>query len=262
MVLRGVSQANMDLGVFQETKVTDRIFTPGSAGYSVVAMDAPSRNCGGVAMFYRPAPHFAAEAVQQFGPNVVSFQLKIGERRRYIMGCYLAPDNTSTIESVVTALKARPRGAELLVVGDFNVKLLELEDDQRGEEIAAALAAEGLKDMLAHFLPRRRSWCRDRTTWSMIPAGREVRSRTDCILGTDHHLFWNVSVRDPRHNLDHYMVLGCLRSAPLRDHSRYLRGCKRLPLRPPNAPTREDRIFAALRSAIPKPQARDVSKNS
>ena len=33
--LRGMSQANMDLGIFKETKVTDGIYTRGSAGYSV-----------------------------------------------------------------------------------------------------------------------------------------------------------------------------------------------------------------------------------
>ena len=42
-------------------------------------------------------------------------------------GIYLAPDDTSTIESVLAALKERPRGAELLVAGDFNVKLSEPE---------------------------------------------------------------------------------------------------------------------------------------
>ena len=40
--LRGVSQANMDLGIFQETKITNDIFTCGSAEYSVVALDKPS----------------------------------------------------------------------------------------------------------------------------------------------------------------------------------------------------------------------------
>ena len=64
----------------------------------------------------------------------------------------------------------------------------------------------------------------------MIRAGREVRSRTDYILGVDHCLFWNVSVWDPRHNSDHYMVLGCLLSAPLQEHSKYLGGCNRIPL--------------------------------
>ena len=41
-----------------------------------------------------------------------------------------------------------------------------------------------------------------------------MRSRTNYILGTDRRLFRNVAVRDPRHNLDHYMVLGFLPSAP------------------------------------------------
>ena len=57
------------------------------------------------------------------------------------------------------------------------------------------------------------------------------------------------------------MVLGCLHSAPLREHARYLGGCKRLPLRPPTAPTREDRIFAALRRAVPKKLAREAMNN-
>ena len=68
----------MYMGIFQETKVTDRIYTRGSAGYSVVAMHAPSRHHGGVAIFNRPAPHFAVEAVQKFGPEVVGFQLAMG----------------------------------------------------------------------------------------------------------------------------------------------------------------------------------------
>ena len=260
--LSGISQANMDLGIFQETKVTDGIYTCGSAGYSVVAVDAPSRHRGRVAVFHWPAPHFMVEAVQQFRPNVVGFQLATGERRWCIVGCYLTPDDTLTRESVISALEERPRGAELLVVGDFNVNLAEPEGDRRREDIAAAMATEGLEDTLAHFLPHQSSWCQDERTWSMIREGREVRSRTDYILGTDRRLFGNVSVRDPRHNSDHYMVLGCLHSAPVREHASYLGGRKRPPLLPPNALAREDGIFAALRRAVPKPLAREARKNA
>ena len=64
LALRGISQANMELGIFQETKVTYGIYTCGSAGYSVVATDAPSQHRGRVAVFYRPAPHFAVEDFQ------------------------------------------------------------------------------------------------------------------------------------------------------------------------------------------------------
>ena len=49
--LRGMAQANIDLGVFQETKCTDGVYTRASAGYCVVATDAPSRHRGGVALF-------------------------------------------------------------------------------------------------------------------------------------------------------------------------------------------------------------------
>ena len=108
-------------------------------------------------MFYLPEPNFAVEAVHQFGNNVVGFQLATGERHWYIVGCYLAPNDTSMIEIVVAALKERPRGVKLLVSGDFNAKLLEPEGDWRGEDIAATLATEVLEDMAAHFLPRRRS---------------------------------------------------------------------------------------------------------
>ena len=78
--LRGVSQSNMDLGILRETKLTDGIYTFGSAGYSVVTTDAPSRHRGGVTIFHRPAPHFTVEAVRKYGPNVIGFQLATGAR--------------------------------------------------------------------------------------------------------------------------------------------------------------------------------------
>ena len=95
--LRGMDQANMDLGIFQETKCTDGIYTRASAGYSDVTTDVPSRHRGGVAVFYQPSPHFVVEAVQQFVPNIVGLQLVTGARRWYIIGCYLAPNDTSKI---------------------------------------------------------------------------------------------------------------------------------------------------------------------
>ena len=95
----------MSLGIFHEIKCTDGIYTRESAGYSVFATDAPSRNRGGVAIFYRPSPLFVVEAVRQFGPNVISFQMATGAWRPYIIGWYLAPDYTLAIESVVAALK-------------------------------------------------------------------------------------------------------------------------------------------------------------
>ena len=78
--------------------------------------------------------------MQKYGPNVIGFQLATGAWRWYIVGCYLAPDDTSTIERVVEALRDQPKGAELMVAGDLNTKLTAPERDRREEDIAATIA--------------------------------------------------------------------------------------------------------------------------
>ena len=60
-VLIVMSQASMDLGIFKETKFTGGVYTHGSARYSVVAEDMPSRHCGRVAVFYHPSLQYAVE---------------------------------------------------------------------------------------------------------------------------------------------------------------------------------------------------------
>ena len=105
LVLRGMSQANMDLGIFQETKLTNVVYICESSINSVVATNALSQHYGRVAVFYTFSTHFAVEAVQTFGPNVVGFQMATGEQGWYIVGYYLSPIDTSTIDSVVAALK-------------------------------------------------------------------------------------------------------------------------------------------------------------
>ena len=87
----------------------------------------------------------------------MSFELAMGVRRWYIIRCYLALDDTSTIERVVAAIKDSPKGTTLVVVGDLNTELEDPENDQRGTDIAAAMKAAGVEDMTAHSLPRRRS---------------------------------------------------------------------------------------------------------
>ena len=118
--LRRISQANMDLGVFQETKLKKRIYTRESSGYKVVAMEAPGAHIGNISVFYRVSEHFYVEVLQTYRTNVISFQLALGNRWRYIVGCYLTPYNASTIEDVVAAIGKQPEGVTLLVVVNFN----------------------------------------------------------------------------------------------------------------------------------------------
>ena len=73
------------------------------------------------------------------GRNVLSFEVTMGARRWYIIGCYLAPDDADTIDRVVTALGYRPKGTALIVAGDLNTILGDAESDRRGSEIATAM---------------------------------------------------------------------------------------------------------------------------
>ena len=95
----------------------------------------------------------------------------------------------------------------------------------------------------------------------MVRKGKLVRSRTDYILGTYRRIFWNVYVRDPRHNSDHYMVLSSLRSPPQEGTRQIPHRAQAAAPRPPAEPMREDRIFAARRRAVLKPHARERRKN-
>ena len=59
----------------------------------------------------------------------------------------MAPDDASTIEGVVVAIIKLPRGATLLVFGNFNTNLAALEVREWNEGVASALTEEVLEDM-------------------------------------------------------------------------------------------------------------------
>ena len=56
----------------------------------------------------------------------------------------------------------------------------------------------------------------------------------------DRSLFRNVAVRDPRHNSDHYMVMGLLRGGTAKAHDKYIAGRRKVPMQlqhgPPQIP--------------------------
>ena len=62
-----------------------------------------------------------------------------------MLGCYLAPHNTSTLERVIAAIGHMPQGAELLVTGDFNADQSETARQERDETIVTAMATESFR---------------------------------------------------------------------------------------------------------------------
>ena len=102
--LRGMKKSNVDVMVFQETKIADGIYTSRSARYKVVATPSPSRHWVGVTRFYR------VKSIHQFGTNIIAYKLVTGNRRCYIIGCSLVTGYRETIRYVEAAIAEQPRG--------------------------------------------------------------------------------------------------------------------------------------------------------
>ena len=66
-------QADVDQGVFQETKVTKVIYMQYSSGYQVVASESPIAHSNGITMLFCVAEHFSVEALHLHNINIVSF---------------------------------------------------------------------------------------------------------------------------------------------------------------------------------------------
>ena len=74
------------------------------------------------------------------------------------MGCYLKPDDVSTIESIVVTILKCPCGNNIMVARYFNVDSTSLEGTAQKEDIAAELAEMGLQDMLEIFSCTKKHW--------------------------------------------------------------------------------------------------------
>jgi hypothetical protein len=133
--LRAMEGIGADLGILMETKVTDGIHTQNSSGYSVVAPNTPSAHQGGIALFWQPNKLYVVEDWRIRGPNVLTFVLVTGSYRFFAVGCYIPPNNLSTLTMIEQAWNKCPRGHIPLLLGNMNVNL-HSPRDKRDEQIA------------------------------------------------------------------------------------------------------------------------------
>ena len=155
MVLRTMGIMEVDFGLLTETKLTDDVYTRSAYGYTVVATSAVSHVQGGVAFFYRDAECFVVESVVKHGPNVISCELVSGSIRQPIVGAYIPPTDSTTLEYIGQALnRFRDNYNRPILMGDLNVDLT-TPRGERATQIAALLSDAGLEDMLPHFRQRR-----------------------------------------------------------------------------------------------------------
>ena len=82
---------------------------------------------------------------------MVSFFLASRARQWYVVGAYMPPNDDPLVHCVDQALKAAPKGVELILLGDLNARLRE-PCDEREEELIISLADHGLIDITEHCI--------------------------------------------------------------------------------------------------------------
>ena len=60
------------------------------------------------------------EGTQSFGTKVVSFTVTLGQKRWYVIGAYVPPNNLPEVHWIEYALTYRPEGVGNLLVVDLN----------------------------------------------------------------------------------------------------------------------------------------------
>ena len=95
-------------------------------------------------MSYCTLLRLTVEFHHQFRPNIIIFHMVSQGQHWYIIIFYLAPDDASTIESIVMTIGEFPRRANLLVLRYFNADLVVHEVPTRDRRVATALASAGL----------------------------------------------------------------------------------------------------------------------
>ena len=220
MVLRAMALMRVDLGLFTETKLSHDMFTHQCCGYQVYAMHAKSCSQGGVALFYCDSQNWTIEGVHFYGPNVLRCTLVSGTDRWSLVGMYIPPseEDGSTLSFFHEAV--RSTNHNLILLGDINVDLQQIEDD-RLEDIATALTLVGLQDVGNHFPHPRGRW-----TWSQWRQDHYIHSVTDCILAESPNDFSRWAIKIPRYDSDHRAIIAELQLSHTRLHSCYIRQCR------------------------------------
>ena len=102
----------------------------------------------------------------------MSFLLALGARQCYVVEAYVPPNNMPAMHSVEQELKAAPKGLEIILMGDLNMRLRDPRDEHK-EDPETPLADRGLVSMTDHFMPRQRYRRAGSWTWSMQWEGGE-----------------------------------------------------------------------------------------
>ncbi len=144
------------------------------------------------------------------GPNVITSVVVTGVERYYAVGCYIPPNNLTTLTHIEGAWNDCPKGHILILLGDLNINLVSPWNEQ--DEMIAEQVQDimGLIDVSHQFKQRRRAKAWGQWTWRMRRGGKWCSSQCDYFLGREivRRRFRSVALRMPcHHDSDHCTVV-------------------------------------------------------
>jgi hypothetical protein len=174
--LRAMAEMDIDFGILVETNITAGIYTCFSSSYNVFASNAVSIRQGGIALFWKPNKLYEIKEWQTCGPNVITFVVVLGGKYYYAVGCNILPTNLMTLTHAEAALTECPKWHIPILLGDLNIKLASLRNEQ--DELIAEQVDNvmGLADVSRQFKQRRQARAPGRWTWRMRRGERWVSS--------------------------------------------------------------------------------------
>jgi hypothetical protein len=104
---KGLVQMGVGIGILTKTKVTNDQYSKSLSGYRVLVSKAASPHQGGIGLIWREDHDgFEVKAVQPLTPNLLSFQLVMGNKRYYVIGIYVPPNCMMGVDDLQVAWEA------------------------------------------------------------------------------------------------------------------------------------------------------------
>ena len=118
-----LAQMRAGLALLTETKLIDDRHPKTASGYTIMCSKAVSRHQGGAVLVWKDNdPTFEVESVLfNNSPNIVTFQLTMGDEQFYVIGIYIPPDCSKGVDDLRGAWGACPQWCKPIVLRDLNI---------------------------------------------------------------------------------------------------------------------------------------------
>ncbi len=152
-VAKGLAQLGVRIGILTKTKITNDWYYKSLLGYRIIVSKTVSPHQGGVSLIWRENHDgFKVKAVWPTTPNLLTFQLIMGDEQFYVMGIYTPPNCMTGVGNLQVAWGACPTDCTLLIIGDLNICFEDSAED-RADAIINLLEEINITTLSCKYTP-------------------------------------------------------------------------------------------------------------